>query len=253
VADWAPQEENEQRVLVVIMNSPRDFALLQGQGWYRIPVARAPRQLAADFLAFYQTRAFPEERWTIAYYAPVKRYQIVRRVDLLPNEADHPRAGDTYYKIEVGPLHRLPKPVPSAKLRRITFIPTTLGRLLRAQDISDLWEGPPSARKLWEALQAAGIEAERGYELREGRASYRLDLAVICQRGSVGIECEAEAPPSVAGAPWPTILAARGWSLLRFGPQELDDLDACLRQVRQQVQRHGGARPVVSTLRDSRR
>jgi len=31
-------------VLVAIMNSKRDFAILQDEGWYRIPVGKAPRR-----------------------------------------------------------------------------------------------------------------------------------------------------------------------------------------------------------------
>ena len=55
---------------------------------------------------------------------------MLTRAELLPDEPDHPRAGDSYYKIEIGPLQPLPRPVPSRALRRIAFIPTTLSRLL---------------------------------------------------------------------------------------------------------------------------
>jgi hypothetical protein len=66
---------------------------------------------------------------------------VTTRRQLLPDEADHPRANDCYYKLELGPLERLPRPIPSHRLRRITFIATTLDRLLNAQEINDLWMG----------------------------------------------------------------------------------------------------------------
>jgi hypothetical protein len=51
-----------ERVLVVVMNSRRDWEIVRAQGWYRIPVKRAPRRVGADYLAFYFTGAFPEDQ-----------------------------------------------------------------------------------------------------------------------------------------------------------------------------------------------
>ena len=140
----------EARVLVAVMNSRRDLELARQQGWYRIPLGRAPRQVGGDYLAFYQTAAFgPQEKWAIRYYAQVRRVRIVKRVELLPDEADHPRADDRYFKVEIGPLQELPQPVPSLRLRRITFIPTTLEKLLKAQEINELWMGDGLQERLW--------------------------------------------------------------------------------------------------------
>ena len=65
------------------------------------------------------------------------------RRELLPNEPTHPRADERYYRFALGPLWALPAPVPSRRLRRITFIPTTFGQLLYAQDVADLWHAAP--------------------------------------------------------------------------------------------------------------
>ena len=138
------------RVLVAVINSPRDLGLAREKGWYRIPLKRAPRQVGADVLAFYQTAAFePQERWAVNYYAKIHRYRIVTRTELLPDEADHPRAGDRYFKVEIGPMQRLSRSVPSRRLRRITFIPTTLDKLLGAGEINDLWMGDSLQERLW--------------------------------------------------------------------------------------------------------
>jgi UV DNA damage endonuclease len=152
-------EDEPVRVLVAVMNNPRDLQIARDEGWYRIPLKRAPRQVAADYLAFYQTAAFEAERWAVNYIAPIRHYHIAQRRELLPDEADHPRAGDTYYKVEVGPLERLPSPVPSRRLRRITFIPTTLERLLAAEDVSDLWLGDMAEDALWDEFMGQADEA----------------------------------------------------------------------------------------------
>ena len=151
---------DEARVLVAIITRPADLERVRVEGWYRVPVARAPRQLAADYLALYQTAAFGAERWAVRYYAPIERYRIVRRAELLPAEAAHPRAGERYYRIELGPLRALPVPVPARRLRRITFIATSFGQLSRAADVADLWH-PPEDDAPADDVWGAGIAGHR--------------------------------------------------------------------------------------------
>src|SRR5215211_8598765 len=91
------------RVLVVIVNRLRDLGAARDEGWYRIPLARAPRALHAEYLAFYQTAVFGAERWAVRYLAQVRAVSIVTRAALLPEEAGHPRAGERYYRFAIGP------------------------------------------------------------------------------------------------------------------------------------------------------
>jgi hypothetical protein len=144
---------SSDRVLVAVVNNARDLEIARSQGWYRIPVKRAPKQVGADYLALYLTGRFPpEQRHRVLYYAPIRAYRLVRRVTLLPDEADHPRAQDRYFKIEIGPLQELEAPVISDRLRRITFISTSLDRLLHAREIRELWNRASVAENLWSAL-----------------------------------------------------------------------------------------------------
>ncbi len=136
--DWEPEQE-PTRVLVVVVNNPKDWERIEQEHWYRIPVETAPTQVGADYLAFYQTGAFGDEGHSIRFVAPVKRYSLVKRKELLPEEKDHPRAEKLYYKVTLGELQPLPSPVPASKLRRITFIPTTMQSILAASDVSELW------------------------------------------------------------------------------------------------------------------
>ncbi len=234
------EQVEDPPVLVVVMNNQRDWQIVQTARWYRIPLQRAPKQVAAAYLAFYQTAAFPEERWIIRSYASVESYRLVTRRELLPDEPDHPRADELYYRVALGPLRALPHPIPSRKLRRITFIPTTLQRLLAARDVSELWPAPAAATKLWYALQAAGLEAERDYEIREGRVAYTVDLALFCQRGGVGIAC-GEQGAAVARS---SLTFAPNWSILRFGAAELADTAQCVRRICDQVAACGGLDPL---------
>jgi hypothetical protein len=130
---------HEERVLVVVVPQPRDWEIVLNEHWYRIPVEHAPSRLSANYLAFYHTRK-SSTPWTIGHYAAVTGYRLVKRRELLPAEINHPRTEHLYFKIELGALQTLVKPIASRKLRRVTFIATTLDRLLQAEEIGDLWE-----------------------------------------------------------------------------------------------------------------
>jgi len=237
---------SSQRVLVAVMNALRDFEIARNEGWYRIPLKRAPRRVGADYLAFYQTKAFGDEKWAVNYYAPTRHYRLVTRAELLPEEADHPRAAERYYKVEIGPLQRLPCPIPSKRLRRITFIPTTLERLLEAEEINDLWDRGSREDRLWEAFKREGIEAERQYEVEEETVCHLVDFAIFCQEGQVAVMCEGEP----AGEGFRMIrerqvsdydLAAWGWTVLRLDREQLSrDVPGCLAAVQEAVLRCGG-------------
>lgn len=139
------EPDDSAPVLVAVVNRPHDLEIARREGWYRVPLARLPRRFAADYLAFYQTAAFGPERWAVRYFAPVLRYTLLTRRELLPAEPEHPRAGDRYYRVELGPLAELPLPVPAARLRRVTFIATSFGLLRRARDVRELFapDSPP--------------------------------------------------------------------------------------------------------------
>lgn len=148
-----------QPTLVVLINNWRDWQRVVDEHWYRLPVRSAPLPAAALYLAFYRTRVFGAEAWQVGYYAPVLRYELLRRRAIVPDEPDHPRADELYYRIGLGPPERLARPVPSRRLRRVTFIPTTLERLLTAADVADLWLADDSAALVWHYFPDAARKA----------------------------------------------------------------------------------------------
>ena len=128
----------EDLVLVAVMTDPRDLEIARVLGWYRIPVVSAPKTLRVDWIAFYLTSAFGKEKWSIRYLARVRGHELVRRCELLRDESDHLRADEPYFKIQLGPLLQLPKPIPSQRWRRFSFLYTTGEQLERAHEIKDL-------------------------------------------------------------------------------------------------------------------
>jgi len=54
-------------VLVAVVRSRRDLEIARVLGWYRVPLASAPKTMHVDWLALYQTAAFGDERWSVRY------------------------------------------------------------------------------------------------------------------------------------------------------------------------------------------
>lgn len=154
-------------VLVVVVNNRRDWRRVVEEHWYRIPLKHAPHPVAAEALAFYLTRPFGADAWQVAWYAPTLRYQLATRRELLPDAPDHPRADERYYRIALGPMRRLERPIPSRHLRRITFIPTTFGQLLTATDVAELWQIDDLTPMLLTHFQDALIKATARLNLEE--------------------------------------------------------------------------------------
>lgn len=147
-------------VLVAVVNQRRDLEIARLLGWYRIPLRTAPKVVAVDYLAFYQTGAFGEEKWRIQYVAPVKGHELTTRAELLRDEPDHPRARQEYYKIQLGELERLPRPILAGQWRRITFLYTTGEYLLAANTLGDLVVHDEERQMLWKALRERASQAQ---------------------------------------------------------------------------------------------
>jgi hypothetical protein len=126
----------------------------------------------------------------------------VRRRDLLPDQADHPRADDAYYVLQLGPLRERDAPIPSLRWRRITFIESSWDRFVAAEEINDLYIS--GADGLYVTLKDTGLYPERAWGLREGSVDYEIDLAVPCRDGVVCVVTgDRPAPPGALRDPDP--------------------------------------------------
>ncbi len=143
--------ELDDLVLVAILRERRDLQIARILGWYRIPLKSAPKMIRVDWIAFYLTADFGAERWSVRYLAPVRGYELVRRGELLLEEGEHPAVDDPYYKVSLGPLRKLARPIPAGRWRRLTFLYTTGRRILAADEVGDLTMGNSEARLIREA------------------------------------------------------------------------------------------------------
>lgn len=141
-------------ILVAFMPALRDLEIARLLGWYRIPLRTSPKVVAVDYLAFYQPASFGEDhKWRIEYVASVRGHELATRADLFKDQPDHPRAREEYFKLQIGDLVQLPKPIVAGKWKRLTFLYTTGERLLAAETLNDLTVYEEERKILWRALR----------------------------------------------------------------------------------------------------
>jgi hypothetical protein len=162
-------------ILVCLLPTPRDLEIARLLGWYRIPLRTAPKVVAVDYLAFYQPSAFGDRSGQIEFIAQVRGHELTTRGELLKDEADHPRANEEYYKIQLGGLEKLNEPIKTDKWKRLTFLYSTGEYLLNAKILNDLVVQNEEREILWKNLR----------ERAENEQLYKTDLP------------EADIPPEV--------------------------------------------------------
>ncbi len=181
-----------QEVLVALLRDKKDFAILQTEGWYRIPVETAPKHWPPKVLAFYQGKVFgAEEAYKIRYFGEIAQIDIVPRKELLPDdEKNLHKAENLYYRMQVSKLKEREIPIVSYRPRRLVFIPTTWEKFLLAEQINDLFDGSKLEDRLWTKLKYINILAERQWKLKIQEHAYYLDFAVFCKNGKLAIETD---------------------------------------------------------------
>lgn len=136
----------DDRVLVAALPRRRDLRLAQEAHWYRIPAERPlpglEQMLAAsvdvEYLAFFTPRR-DQQPGGIYWYAERRGVELVYRRDLLPDEGDHPRADQVYYRVALGALLAKTPPILNPQARRFAFIRTTWDRFQAAGSLADLY------------------------------------------------------------------------------------------------------------------
>ncbi|MDE3090717.1 MAG: hypothetical protein KGJ80_15185, partial [Chloroflexota bacterium] len=164
-------------------------------------------------------------------------HELVRRRDLFPEERDHPRADEPYYKLQLGSLIALPHPIISRRGRRVLFIWTTGEKFSRAVELNDLLGKDDTDDALWDALKAAKIGAERQVTVRDARSRYRVDYWIPCARGDLAI---------VLAGPPRRLPKGHAWRALRFDAEEvIDHPMTCVRKIRLLLRELGGPKYLV--------
>ena len=232
--------------LIAILKEPADLALAAQDHWYRIPLKHAPKH-AFTHIAFYQPACFKPEGKCITSYARVAGRATCRRIDLFPGQPAHPAAMRFYLKYSLGPLIKLPRPIPNTSGTRVMFGYAPLHRLKHAPDLLAIFNTVPVENLMCAALKAAGLPFRREHViLHQRRVKYRLDFALFCKRGKLDIECDsrrfhANPVQHAKDASRDKWLKRHGWTTLRFGEHEVyNDVEVCLGEINTAITFYGG-------------
>ncbi len=229
--------------LVGIVPRKELWSLIVEQKWYHIPVESAPKNINdVKYLAFYFPSVFGKDfRFTVRYFADIKDIDIKKRIQLFPQEETHRRRDKDYFQLFLGSIKELPNPIPSKRWRRIVHIPTTLKRLLIAEEINDLYWTSQLEEKMYHALKKHNIYPERQYVVFVDRQCYFLDFCIFCKKGNVDLECDGERyhtlPESLAkDRARNNQLTSYGWSVLRFLGKEIRaNIGNCIKIVERTI------------------
>lgn len=240
-------------VLIALMNRTEDFRIAREQGWYRIPVKNTPsiiKEGYAKYIAFYHTRTFIKEQFTIQWFGKIKKTSVVKREQLFPNEINNIKTGNDYYKIEFSQLKQLAIPIISLRPRRILFIPTTQEKFFSSKEINYLFNASQLENKFWTGLLAQTIYAEREYFISINKKNFFLDFAVFCKSRNIDIEIDGDAyhlsEASVKkDKQRNNLLEKDGWSVLRFTNDDIETkLDDTINLVMETANKYGGVQDI---------
>jgi very-short-patch-repair endonuclease len=235
----------EKTVLVAVLKNLRDRRILTEEKWYRIPCAFLPKH-PFSYIAFYQPATFGKNGKQIEYFAPVIGRETVRRIDLLPEEQNHPRANELYVKFSVGELQKLQKPVRNIVPRRISFGFTSLVALTSARDILQLYHIAPTEQIIEKRLSDRGLKTIAQFPISVLKKRFRIDLAILCNRGNIAIECDNYKAHSSKIQIYKDrikdkTLQKLGWRVFRLNEKEiLEKLDRSVTRIEKLTQSLGG-------------
>ncbi len=234
-------------MLVALLKTRADYGILQEQGWYRIPVSSAPKRWPPRWLAFYQPKAFGDEKFQIRIYGEVADIQTKARRELFPNEFENERSDKLYYQISFKYLETLEQPIISLRGRRLVFVPTTWDKFMLAKQVNELFDDSPLEDLLWQQLKRLEIDAERQWIVRLAKRRYFLDFAVFCSKAPLAIETDGDtwhigAEQANSDYLRQNDVTAAGWHVLRFKSHEIHEkMDSyCVPIIKETIQTLGG-------------
>lgn len=237
----------ENKVLVALLKEVSDFAILQTENWYRIPVNQTLRDWPPDYLAFYQPAAFGDNAFCIQHYGKIASCKQVKRRELFPNEPENPKSEKLYHRISLVHLEKLPDPIPIRIPRSIVFIPTTWHKFFYAKELNDLYDESPLEDLLWDELKRRNIPAERQWPVQMGLFDYHLDFALFCNDSKIDVETDGDSwhsqPERIAHDNCRNNdITAQGWHVLRFNTEQIREhcAEYCLPRIQETINRMGG-------------
>jgi very-short-patch-repair endonuclease len=182
----------------------------------------------------------------VNFYAGVKKVDVVKRIELFPEEKTHKRANKEYFQFHLEKVAELSKPIPSNRWRRIIHIPTSCEKLFTAKEINDLYDTSPLEEKMYLEMKKREITPERQFYIKVGKVFYCLDFGIFCKKGKMDVECDGEKYHILPEAltrdrERNNELTSFGWRVLRFSGNEIGKtMNNCFTKIERTIGTLGG-------------
>lgn len=237
-------------VLVCVLRSHQDKEILVKEKWYRIPLSHAPKR-RPKYLAFYQPAIFGGSGKRIELYGRVKYWRIKRRIDLLPEEKNHPDSRRLYIQFILSRVSKLRRPLPNRKGLRVSFGFTILTKLRQSPDLRRVFDLPPIEDILAKTLKKNKTPFYRQYTVKgKARKYLRLDFALPCKKGWLNVECDgfrwhSRKKQQQEDKKRDNKLKKSGWTVLRISEEELVKSPAeAVTRIKKVVRKLGGTKKI---------
>ena len=132
------QIPDEATVLIGIIKTPIDLAVLLENKHYHVPVAHADFVYGADYFAAYLPKWHPTMAWHVGYVARIATYALEQRHTCCPHQPQHPRAAQYYVGLQLVDITACEPAIPSRRWRRVWLHKTTGASLMRAPELGQL-------------------------------------------------------------------------------------------------------------------
>ena len=177
----------DDRVLVGAITRQKDLTRARDDHWYRIPQLRVARGVHAEYVAFFlNSRVAKKPDSGIYFFARRAGVELAYRRDLLPDEANHPRADDVYYKVQLTDWQEKSPPILNPTRRSITFIYTTWDRFVHASEIKDLYsKADYFVDRIYHALRNNGYNMDRSWDAERRTTGHGAQLRILCENGDL--------------------------------------------------------------------
>jgi very-short-patch-repair endonuclease len=245
-----PINQTPKELLVAILKRKSSLNILKDEGWYHIPVAKAPKRWPPKTLAFYQGKLYgSEEACKIRYFGEVSQIDTVKRKELFSDDKRNKhKAEDLYYRLMLKSLEERPQPIFSYRPRIVVFIPTTWEKFTLAEQINDLYDYSPLEDLLWKKLKHLNILAERQWKINIQNHAYYLDFVVFCKNGNkLAVEVDGYTfhHESTDQIDYDTMrqndIELDKWSFLHYTSKQIqDERTPYLEQIQEKVAQLGG-------------
>jgi hypothetical protein len=152
------------QVMVGPVRGPEHLELIRRAGYYHVPTsAIAASRTVVAYIALYEgATRFRGQVGVIREYAAVLRVSRVRRAEL-PGLTWPGRRGEdaVYYRFDLGPLQRLPRPITNPDRLRVVFRFPELAKFRGAATLRDLGAGGSRTPRAGSAKRRPGLHRRR--------------------------------------------------------------------------------------------